>query len=121
MSKSVGRLSILLIEGKDFFSFDGPNKTSDPYVEFRAGQFKHVSKAATKTLTPLWKEKFELDYEGDSDNIYFFVYDKNILSSPFYGVAHYPIACLDRLPWTKMANLTLTLKWHLTNIPILLV
>jgi hypothetical protein len=108
MSKSVGRLSILLIEGKDFFSFDGPNKTSDPYVEFRAGQFKHVSKAATKTLTPLWKEKFELDYEGDSDNIYFFVYDKNILSSPFYGVAHYPIACLDRTQkndlWVKIPS-----------------
>ncbi|XP_061886757.1 multiple C2 and transmembrane domain-containing protein 1-like isoform X2 [Entelurus aequoreus] len=54
-----GIVSIALIEGRDLVPMD-PNGLSDPFVKFRLGQQKYRSKTVPKTLSPQWREQFDL-------------------------------------------------------------
>ncbi|KAM4635711.1 multiple C2 and transmembrane domain-containing protein 1 isoform 2-T2 [Polymixia lowei] len=54
-----GIVSIALIEGRDLIPMD-PNGLSDPYAKFRLGHQKYKSKTMPKTLTPQWREQFDL-------------------------------------------------------------
>ncbi|XP_069369220.1 multiple C2 and transmembrane domain-containing protein 1 isoform X9 [Paralichthys olivaceus] len=54
-----GIVSIALIEGRNLTPMD-PNGLSDPYVKFRLGQQKYRSKTVAKTLSPQWREKFDM-------------------------------------------------------------
>ncbi|XP_063745412.1 multiple C2 and transmembrane domain-containing protein 1 isoform X3 [Eleginops maclovinus] len=54
-----GIVSIALIEGRSLTPMD-PNGLSDPYVKFRLGHQKYRSKTVPKTLSPQWREQFDL-------------------------------------------------------------
>ncbi|XP_034004845.1 multiple C2 and transmembrane domain-containing protein 1 isoform X4 [Trematomus bernacchii] len=54
-----GIVSIALIEGRSLIPMD-PNGLSDPYVKFRLGHQKYRSKTVPKTLSPQWREQFDL-------------------------------------------------------------
>ncbi|KAI4790684.1 hypothetical protein KUCAC02_034471, partial [Chaenocephalus aceratus] len=54
-----GIASIALIEGRSLIPMD-PNGLSDPYVKFRLGHQKYRSKTVPKTLSPQWREQFDL-------------------------------------------------------------
>ncbi|CAN9504602.1 unnamed protein product [Ophioblennius macclurei] len=54
-----GIVSIALIEGRNLIPMD-PNGLSDPYVKFRLGPQKYRSKTVPKTLSPQWREQFDL-------------------------------------------------------------
>uniref|UniRef100_UPI003AB0B878 multiple C2 and transmembrane domain-containing protein 1 isoform X3 n=1 Tax=Centroberyx gerrardi TaxID=166262 RepID=UPI003AB0B878 len=54
-----GIVSIALIEGRDLIPMD-PNGLSDPYAKFRLGHQKYRSKTMPKTLSPQWREQFDL-------------------------------------------------------------
>ncbi|XP_077442181.1 multiple C2 and transmembrane domain-containing protein 1-like isoform X2 [Vanacampus margaritifer] len=54
-----GVVSVALIGGRDLVPMD-PNGLSDPYVKFRLGAQKYRSKTLEKTLSPQWREQFDL-------------------------------------------------------------
>ncbi|XP_035041112.1 multiple C2 and transmembrane domain-containing protein 1 isoform X3 [Hippoglossus stenolepis] len=54
-----GIVSIALIEGRNLTPMD-PNGLSDPYVKFRLGHQKYRSKCVPKTLSPQWREQFDM-------------------------------------------------------------
>ncbi|XP_062269399.1 multiple C2 and transmembrane domain-containing protein 1 isoform X3 [Platichthys flesus] len=54
-----GIVSISLIEGRNLTPMD-PNGLSDPYVKFRLGHQKYRSKCVPKTLSPQWREQFDM-------------------------------------------------------------
>ncbi|KAM9734433.1 LOW QUALITY PROTEIN: multiple C2 and transmembrane domain-containing protein 1 [Menidia menidia] len=54
-----GIVSIALIEGRGLSACDA-NGLSDPYVKFRLGAQKYRSKTVPKTLSPQWREQFDL-------------------------------------------------------------
>ncbi|XP_068191681.1 multiple C2 and transmembrane domain-containing protein 1 isoform X2 [Antennarius striatus] len=54
-----GLVSIALIEGRDLTPMD-PNGLSDPYVKFKLGHQKYRSKTVPKSLSPQWREQFDL-------------------------------------------------------------
>ncbi|KAF7653288.1 hypothetical protein LDENG_00085040 [Lucifuga dentata] len=72
-----GIVSIALIEGRNLIPMD-PNGLSDPYVKFRLGQQKYRSKTVPKTLSPQWREQFDLHlYEETEGELEITVWDKD--------------------------------------------
>ncbi|XP_061732117.1 multiple C2 and transmembrane domain-containing protein 1-like isoform X1 [Nerophis ophidion] len=63
-----GIVSIALIEGRDLVPMD-PNGLSDPFVKFRLGQQKYRSKTVPKTLSPQWREQFDLHVFEESGGV----------------------------------------------------
>ena len=67
-SEPANELSVALLRGRKLKAMDN-GKTSDPYavVELRIGSdvVKHTSSVKSKTLTPIWQEKFHYDLEED--------------------------------------------------------
>uniref|UniRef100_A0A8C9Z2I2 Multiple C2 and transmembrane domain containing 1 n=1 Tax=Sander lucioperca TaxID=283035 RepID=A0A8C9Z2I2_SANLU len=72
-----GIVSIALIEGRNLIPMD-PNGLSDPYVKFRLGPQKYRSKTVPKTLSPQWREHFDLHlYEETGGVLEITVWDKD--------------------------------------------
>ncbi|KAL6096423.1 mctp1 [Pungitius sinensis] len=72
-----GIVSIALIEGRNLIPMD-PNGLSDPYVKFRLGPQKYRSKTVPKTLSPQWREQFDLHmYEENGGVLEITVWDKD--------------------------------------------
>uniref|UniRef100_A0A8C5E1T3 Multiple C2 and transmembrane domain-containing protein 1-like n=1 Tax=Gouania willdenowi TaxID=441366 RepID=A0A8C5E1T3_GOUWI len=72
-----GIVSIALIEGRNLIPMD-PNGLSDPYVKFRLGPQKYRSKTVTKTLSPQWREQFDLHlYEETGGVLEITVWDRD--------------------------------------------
>ncbi|KAM7392352.1 hypothetical protein PAMA_007457 [Pampus argenteus] len=72
-----GIVSIALIEGRSLIPMD-PNGLSDPYVKFRLGPQKYRSKTVLKTLSPQWREQFDLHlYEESGGMLEITVWDKD--------------------------------------------
>ncbi|XP_068562448.1 multiple C2 and transmembrane domain-containing protein 1 isoform X2 [Cebidichthys violaceus] len=72
-----GIVSIALIEGRDLIPMDS-NGLSDPYVKFRLGPQKYRSKTVPKTLSPQWREQFDLHmYEETGGVLEITVWDKD--------------------------------------------
>ncbi|XP_077944735.1 multiple C2 and transmembrane domain-containing protein 1 isoform X7 [Gasterosteus aculeatus] len=72
-----GIVSIALIEGRNLIPMD-PNGLSDPYVKFRLGPQKYRSKTVPKTLSPQWREQFDLHmYEETGGVLEITVWDKD--------------------------------------------
>ncbi|XP_028456605.1 multiple C2 and transmembrane domain-containing protein 1 isoform X2 [Perca flavescens] len=72
-----GIVSIALIEGRNLIPMD-PNGLSDPYVKFRLGPQKYKSKTVPKTLSPQWREQFDLHlYEESGGVLEITVWDKD--------------------------------------------
>ncbi|RVE66155.1 hypothetical protein OJAV_G00123820 [Oryzias javanicus] len=72
-----GIVSIALIEGRNLIPMD-PNGLSDPYVKFRLGPQKYKSKTMQKTLSPQWREQFDLHmYEESGGVLEMTVWDKD--------------------------------------------
>nr|XP_054599994.1 multiple C2 and transmembrane domain-containing protein 1 isoform X1 [Nothobranchius furzeri] len=72
-----GIVSIALIEGRNLIPMD-PNGLSDPYVKFRLGPQKYKSKTVPKTLSPQWREQFDLHlYEETGGVLEITVWDKD--------------------------------------------
>ncbi|XP_047229574.1 multiple C2 and transmembrane domain-containing protein 1 isoform X4 [Girardinichthys multiradiatus] len=72
-----GIVSITLIEGRNLTPMD-PNGLSDPYAKFRLGPQKYKSKTVPKTLSPQWKEQFDLHlYEETGGVLDITVWDKD--------------------------------------------
>ncbi|KAL7376888.1 hypothetical protein ABVT39_017896 [Epinephelus coioides] len=72
-----GIVSIALIEGRDLIPMD-PNGLSDPYVKFRLGPQKYKSKTVPKTLSPQWREQFDLHlYEETGGVLEITVWDRD--------------------------------------------
>ncbi|KAM3599757.1 uncharacterized protein V6R79_010963 [Siganus canaliculatus] len=72
-----GIVSIALIEGRNLIPMD-PNGLSDPYVKFRLGHQKYRSKTVPKTLSPQWREQFDLHlYEETGGILELTVWDKD--------------------------------------------
>ncbi|XP_058472799.1 multiple C2 and transmembrane domain-containing protein 1 isoform X2 [Solea solea] len=55
-----GIVSIALLEGRGLTPMDS-NGLSDPYVKFKLGIQKYRSKTVPKTLSPQWREQFDLN------------------------------------------------------------
>ncbi|XP_040914799.1 multiple C2 and transmembrane domain-containing protein 1 isoform X1 [Toxotes jaculatrix] len=72
-----GIVSIALIEGRNLMPMD-PNGLSDPYVKFRLGHQKYRSKTVPKTLSPQWREQFDLHlYEETGGELEITVWDRD--------------------------------------------
>ncbi|XP_044188892.1 multiple C2 and transmembrane domain-containing protein 1 isoform X4 [Thunnus albacares] len=72
-----GIVSIALIEGRNLIPMD-PNGLSDPYAKFRLGHQKYRSKTVPKTLSPQWREQFDLHlYEESGGVLEITVWDKD--------------------------------------------
>ncbi|XP_023816326.1 multiple C2 and transmembrane domain-containing protein 1 isoform X4 [Oryzias latipes] len=72
-----GIVSIALIEGRNLIPMD-PNGLSDPYVKFRLGPQKYKSKTLQKTLSPQWREQFDMHmYEETGGVLEITVWDKD--------------------------------------------
>ncbi|KAM4720409.1 multiple C2 and transmembrane domain-containing protein 1 isoform 2-T2 [Anableps anableps] len=72
-----GIVSITLIEGRNLTPMD-PNGLSDPYAKFRLGPQKYKSKTVPKTLSPQWREQFDLHmYEETGGVLEITVWDKD--------------------------------------------
>ncbi|KAF3701725.1 Multiple C2 and transmembrane domain-containing protein 1 [Channa argus] len=72
-----GIVSIALIEGRNLTPMD-PNGLSDPYVKFRLGPQKYKSKTVPKTLSPQWREQFDLHvYEEKGGVLEITVWDRD--------------------------------------------
>ncbi|XP_054916632.1 multiple C2 and transmembrane domain-containing protein 1 isoform X4 [Poeciliopsis prolifica] len=72
-----GIVSITLIEGRNLTPMD-PNGLSDPYAKFRLGPQKYKSKTMSKTLSPQWREQFDLHlYEETGGVLEITVWDKD--------------------------------------------
>ncbi|XP_007578167.1 multiple C2 and transmembrane domain-containing protein 1 isoform X3 [Poecilia formosa] len=72
-----GIVSITLIEGRNLTPMD-PNGLSDPYAKFRLGPQKYKSKTVSKTLSPQWREQFDLHlYEETGGVLEITVWDKD--------------------------------------------
>ncbi|XP_021164699.2 multiple C2 and transmembrane domain-containing protein 1 isoform X4 [Fundulus heteroclitus] len=72
-----GIVSITLIEGRNLTPMD-PNGLSDPYAKFRLGPQKYKSKTVPKTLSPQWREQFDLHmYEETGGILEITVWDKD--------------------------------------------
>ncbi|XP_044030305.1 multiple C2 and transmembrane domain-containing protein 1 isoform X5 [Siniperca chuatsi] len=72
-----GIVSIALIEGRNLIPMD-PNGLSDPYVKFRLGHQKYRSKTVPKTLSPQWREQFDLHlYEETGGVLDITVWDRD--------------------------------------------
>ncbi|XP_041826067.1 multiple C2 and transmembrane domain-containing protein 1-like isoform X3 [Melanotaenia boesemani] len=72
-----GIVSIALIEGRNLTPMD-PNGLSDPYVKFRLGPQKYKSKTVPKTLSPQWREQFDLHlYEENGGILEITVWDRD--------------------------------------------
>uniref|UniRef100_A0A7N8Y4J9 Multiple C2 domains, transmembrane 1b n=1 Tax=Mastacembelus armatus TaxID=205130 RepID=A0A7N8Y4J9_9TELE len=72
-----GIVSIALIEGRNLIPMD-PNGLSDPYVKFRLGPQKYRSKTVPKTLSPQWREQFDLHlYEETGGVLELTVWDRD--------------------------------------------
>ncbi|KAM3874223.1 multiple C2 and transmembrane domain-containing protein 1 [Diretmus argenteus] len=72
-----GIVSIALIEGRDLIPMDA-NGLSDPYVKFKLGHQKYKSKTMPKTLSPQWREQFDLHlYEETGGELEISVWDKD--------------------------------------------
>ncbi|XP_046870935.1 multiple C2 and transmembrane domain-containing protein 1 isoform X2 [Hypomesus transpacificus] len=72
-----GIVSISLIEGRDLVPMD-PNGLSDPYAKFRLGPQKYKSKTMPKTLSPQWREQFDLHmYEETGGVLDISIWDKD--------------------------------------------
>ncbi|XP_040013405.1 multiple C2 and transmembrane domain-containing protein 1 isoform X1 [Xiphias gladius] len=72
-----GIVSIALIEGRKLIPMD-PNGLSDPYVKFRLGHQKYRSKTVPKTLSPQWREQFDLHlYEETGGVLEITVWDRD--------------------------------------------
>ncbi|XP_037608948.1 multiple C2 and transmembrane domain-containing protein 1 isoform X2 [Sebastes umbrosus] len=72
-----GIVSIALIEGRNLTPMD-PNGLSDPYVKFRLGPQKYRSKTMPKTLSPQWREQFDLHlYEETGGVLEITVWDRD--------------------------------------------
>ncbi|CAK6974608.1 multiple C2 and transmembrane domain-containing protein 1 isoform X2 [Scomber scombrus] len=63
-----GIVSIALIEGRNLIPMDH-NGLSDPYVKFRLGPQKYRSKTVPKTLSPQWREQFDLHLYEESGGV----------------------------------------------------
>ncbi|XP_071322408.1 multiple C2 and transmembrane domain-containing protein 1 isoform X3 [Trachinotus anak] len=72
-----GIVSIALIEGRNLIPMD-PNGLSDPYAKFRLGHQKYRSKTVPKTLSPQWREQFDLHlYEETGGVLEITVWDRD--------------------------------------------
>uniref|UniRef100_A0A673ADJ0 Multiple C2 domains, transmembrane 1b n=1 Tax=Sphaeramia orbicularis TaxID=375764 RepID=A0A673ADJ0_9TELE len=72
-----GIVSIALIEGRNLIPMD-PNGLSDPYAKFRLGHQKYRSKTVPKTLSPQWREQFDLHlYEETGEVLEITVWDRD--------------------------------------------
>ncbi|XP_056288942.1 multiple C2 and transmembrane domain-containing protein 1 isoform X1 [Pseudoliparis swirei] len=71
-----GLVSISLIEGRDLVPMD-PNGLSDPYVKFRLGPQKYRSKTVPKTLSPQWRQQFDLHMYDESGVLDVCVWDQD--------------------------------------------
>uniref|UniRef100_A0AAQ5WWN3 C2 domain-containing protein n=1 Tax=Amphiprion ocellaris TaxID=80972 RepID=A0AAQ5WWN3_AMPOC len=72
-----GIVSIALIEGRNLIPMDD-NGLSDPYVKFRLGPQKYKSKTVPKTLSPQWREQFDLHlYEETGGVLEITVWDRD--------------------------------------------
>ncbi|XP_070844851.1 multiple C2 and transmembrane domain-containing protein 1 isoform X2 [Chaetodon trifascialis] len=72
-----GIVSIALIEGRNLIPMD-PNGLSDPYAKFRLGHQKYRSKTVPKTLSPQWREQFDLHlYEETGGILEITVWDRD--------------------------------------------
>ncbi|XP_056259146.1 multiple C2 and transmembrane domain-containing protein 1 isoform X3 [Seriola aureovittata] len=72
-----GIVSIALIEGRNLIPMD-PNGLSDPYAKFRLGHQKYKSKTVPKTLSPQWREQFDLHlYEETGGVLEITVWDRD--------------------------------------------
>uniref|UniRef100_A0A665W3V9 Multiple C2 and transmembrane domain-containing protein 1-like n=1 Tax=Echeneis naucrates TaxID=173247 RepID=A0A665W3V9_ECHNA len=72
-----GIVSIALIEGRNLIPMD-PNGLSDPYAKFRLGPQKYKSKTVPKTLSPQWREQFDLHlYEETGGILEITVWDRD--------------------------------------------
>uniref|UniRef100_A0A3Q1F742 Multiple C2 domains, transmembrane 1b n=1 Tax=Acanthochromis polyacanthus TaxID=80966 RepID=A0A3Q1F742_9TELE len=72
-----GIVSIALLEGRNLIPMDD-NGLSDPYVKFRLGPQKYKSKTVPKTLSPQWREQFDLHlYEETGGVLEITVWDRD--------------------------------------------
>ena len=59
---------------------------SDPYCRFRLGNEKYKSKACKETLSPYWKEQFDMKFWDDTPMMLeVTVWDKDIRKDEFMG------------------------------------
>ncbi|TNN49262.1 Multiple C2 and transmembrane domain-containing protein 1 [Liparis tanakae] len=54
-----------------------PNGLSDPYVKFRLGPQKYRSKTVPKTLSPQWRQQFDLHMDDESGVLDVSVWDQD--------------------------------------------
>ncbi|KAM9306514.1 multiple C2 and transmembrane domain-containing protein 1 isoform 5-T6 [Pholidichthys leucotaenia] len=92
-----GIVSIALIEGRNLTPMD-PNGLSDPYVKFRLGPQKYKSKTVPKTLSPQWREQFDLHlYEETGEVLEITVWDKDTgRRDDFIGRCHLDLSTLAK-------------------------
>ncbi|XP_031697491.1 multiple C2 and transmembrane domain-containing protein 1-like isoform X1 [Anarrhichthys ocellatus] len=92
-----GIVSIALIEGRDLIPMDS-NGLSDPYVKFRLGPQKYRSKTVPKTLSPQWREQFDLHmYEETGGVLEITVWDKDTgMRDDFIGRCQLDLSTLSK-------------------------
>ncbi|XP_068609455.1 multiple C2 and transmembrane domain-containing protein 1 [Brachionichthys hirsutus] len=72
-----GIVSIALIQGRDLVPMD-TNGLSDPYVKFKLGHQKYRSKTVPKSLSPQWREQFDLHlFEETGGEVEITVWDRD--------------------------------------------
>ncbi|KAJ3604795.1 hypothetical protein NHX12_026847 [Muraenolepis orangiensis] len=122
-----GIVSIALIEGRDLIPMDD-NGLSDPYVKFRLGQQKYRSKTKTKTLSPQWREQFDLHlFEETGGVLEISVWDRDTgrrddfigrcqldLSTLAKEHTHHLELALENCPGSLVLLVTLTGSLHLS-------
>ncbi|XP_029025899.1 multiple C2 and transmembrane domain-containing protein 1 isoform X4 [Betta splendens] len=92
-----GIVSIALIEGRNLIPMD-PNGLSDPYVRFRLGPQKYRSKTVPKTLSPQWREQFDLHlYEETGGVLEITVWDRDtVRRDDFIGRCQLDLSTLTK-------------------------
>ncbi|ESO89614.1 hypothetical protein LOTGIDRAFT_124931, partial [Lottia gigantea] len=90
-------VTIVLVSGKNLVPMDD-NGYSDPYVKFRLGNEKYKSKFKSKTLSPMWKEQFDLRmFDDQTSQLEITVYDHDVTGKDdFMGRAMIDLGSLDR-------------------------
>ncbi|XP_020625848.1 multiple C2 and transmembrane domain-containing protein 1-like isoform X1 [Orbicella faveolata] len=91
-----GIVSIILVEGKKMIPMDDSG-LSDPYCRFRLGNEKYKTKACKETLSPQWKEQFDLKIFPDSPMMLeVTVWDRDIRKDEFMGRCQIDLSTLER-------------------------
>eukprot|EP00873_Tetraselmis_striata_P017521 jgi/Tetstr1/437785/TSEL_026439.t1 len=72
----LGSLAVVLESGQDLVAMDS-NGRSDPFCTLKVADTRHVSSVKSKTLNPMWSERFEFPNVSPADNLKINVWDKD--------------------------------------------